>query len=101
MWFRLKRDYQTREGEIHYDSWHTAIIKKGAPVLVRLELLGADIDIKTTGVPGYSFIFASGGLNHLILDDLVLPGKCSISNSVEIFAPPGRNFSISPGTTDI
>lgn len=95
MWFRLKKNYITREGEIHFDSWDTVMIKKRAPILVRLEISG--VDFTRSWVPGYSFIFSSGGLDHLTLDDLELVEQCGIGDTGDyIFCATNREFVYTP-----
>jgi hypothetical protein len=91
MWFRLKEDYKTQEDEIHFGRWYIKIIKKGAPISVALRFDAIDA-IRREVNP--EFIFSSGGLKHLSLSMLELPGKCSMDENINgnIFCATKKKF---------
>lgn len=87
MWLMLKVDYVTKKGEIHFDSWNIARIKRGAPIIVRLDFPGLGFKF-----PISSFMFSSGSLDHLRLDDLELPKTCSMGQWGDIFCINTKEF---------
>ena len=89
MWFRLARDYKTRKGEIHFDSWGTVGVKKGAPIVVSPRLRVSEKGKVSVSV---EFIFSSGGLDDLKLSDLVLPKHCVKNEWDTIFCPFTKTF---------
>lgn len=85
MWFRLALDYQTHGDEIHYSSWDTVMIKKGAPVSVSFMFREKDVIIS-------NFVFAGGGLYHIDLHMLDLPNSCVKSFDGDVFCATKRMF---------
>jgi hypothetical protein len=84
MWFRLKKDYETKKGEIHFDSWGIQKIKKGAPIAVGFQF------IKENEISPY-FIFTAGGV-HLELSMLELPDVCEKTYYGDVYCVTNKKF---------
>lgn len=85
MWFRLKNDYKTSKGEIHFDHWNIEKIKKGAAIVVGL-IFCNDGKIRP------DFIFSAGGLKHMDMSMLDTPNFCVKNFYGDVYCARKKKF---------